>query len=82
MFTSLTAGAAESGAPPPAEKPPAVVRAVFVYPPSKTFADDPDGWWSWPGNDFDAEGRQKQYTAAFRRWLRNWACKLSSTSSR
>lgn len=64
MFTSLTAGAAESGAPPPAKKTPAVVRAVFLYPPSKTFADNPDGWWSWPGNDFDAEGRQKQYVAA------------------
>jgi len=41
----------------------ATVRAVFVYPPSKAFADDPDGWWSWPGTEFDAEGRQKAYTA-------------------
>jgi len=65
MFTSLTAGAAESGGSAPAKKSPAVVRAVFLYPPSKTFADNPDGWWSWPGNDFDAEGRQKHYTAAF-----------------
>ena len=38
------------------------VRAVFVYPPSEEFSEDPDGWWSWPGTDFDAEGRQKQYT--------------------
>jgi len=44
----------------------AAVRAVFLYPPSKTFATNPDGWWSWPGNDFDAEGRQKRYTEAFR----------------
>ncbi len=44
----------------------AKVRAVFLYPPSKTFADDPDGWWSWPGNQYDAEGRQKEYMAAFR----------------
>lgn len=42
------------------------VRAVFVYPPSKTFAADPDGWWSWPGNEFDAEGRQERYTSALR----------------
>ena len=28
----------------------ATVRVAFLYPPSRTFADDPDGWWSWPGN--------------------------------
>ena len=44
----------------------ASVRVVFLYPPSTTFSDDPDGWWSWPGNEFDAEGRQRQYTAALR----------------
>ncbi len=44
----------------------ATVRVAFLYPPSKTFADNPDGWWSWPGNEFDAEGRQRQYTAALR----------------
>ena len=44
----------------------AMVRAAFVYPPSSTFSDDPDGWWSWPGNEFDAEGRQKSYTAALK----------------
>ncbi len=48
------------------EKKGAVVRAFFLYPPSKQFAEDPNGWWSWPGNDFDAEGRQKKYTKAFR----------------
>jgi hypothetical protein len=40
----------------------AKVRAVFLYPPSSTFRDNPNGWWSWPGNEYDAEGRQKQYT--------------------
>ncbi|NIP26746.1 MAG: hypothetical protein GWN67_20725 [Phycisphaerae bacterium] len=44
----------------------ATVRAVFFYPPSKTFADDPDGWWSWPGNEFDAESRQKKYMTALK----------------
>ncbi len=37
------------------------IRAVFLYPPSKSYADDPNAWWSWPGNDFDAEGRQQKY---------------------
>jgi len=64
-FTSLEAAAADAEANP-GRKQPALVRTVFVYPPSKTFANHPNGWWSWPGNDFDAEGRQKQYTAALR----------------
>ncbi len=46
---------------------PANVRAVFVYPPSKKFADDPNGWWSWPGTEFDAEGRQKKYAGEFKK---------------
>jgi hypothetical protein len=44
----------------------AAVRAVFLYPRSTTFSDDPDGWWSWPGNEFDAEGRQKSYMATLK----------------
>ena len=43
-----------------------MVRAAFIYPPSTTFSESPDGWWSWPGNDFDAEGRQEKYMAALR----------------
>ena len=68
MLTSLRAEGAEAAAAgdkPPARQP-ATVRVAFLYPPSKTFAGNPDGWWSWPGNDFDAEGRQRQYTAALR----------------
>ena len=52
------------------------VRCVFLYPPSSTFADDPDGWWSWPGNDFDAEGRQKEYMAAFREMEKRLGVKI------
>ena len=52
--------------PPAAKREGAHVRAAFIYPPSETFAKNPNGWWSWPGNDFDAEGRQKQYTEALR----------------
>ncbi len=51
----------------PVKKHAAVVRMVFVYPPSRTFAENPDGWWSWPGNEFDAEGHQRTYTAALTR---------------
>jgi len=65
-MVSLGAAGAEGDAAPPAAKQPATVRVAFLYPPSKSFADDADGWWSWPGNDFDAEARQKQYTAALR----------------
>jgi hypothetical protein len=65
-FTALESGAAEKLGPPAATKQGALVQAAFLYPPSKTFAQSPDGWWSWPGNDFDAEGRQKRYTAALR----------------
>jgi len=66
-------------APLPAERPSALpvetndsrkgadVRAVFVYPPSKAFAQSPKGWWSWPGREFDAEGRQEQYTAELKK---------------
>ncbi|MHC4353838.1 MAG: hypothetical protein ACYS0H_14100, partial [Planctomycetota bacterium] len=60
----LNAGAAKSRQSPRRRKEGATVRAVFLYPPSTAFSDDPDGWWSWPGNEFDAEGRQKSYTAA------------------
>ena len=37
------------------------VLGAFTYPPSKKLEGN---WWSWPGNDFDAEGRQKQYSRA------------------
>lgn len=35
------------------------IRGAFLYPPSKTL--DEEGYYSWPGADFDAEGRQIQY---------------------
>jgi len=59
----LAVNAAESVRATSHGKQGATVRAVFLYPPSTTFSEDPDGWWSWPGNEFDAEGRQKSYTA-------------------
>lgn len=67
-WTALQAGGAQatSAEGRPEGRPPATVRVAFLYPPSQTFAGDPDGWWSWPGNDFDAEGRQRQYVEALR----------------
>ena len=63
--------AGESGAPSPqpatnSPKKQAGVRTVFVYPPSKKLAK-PNGWWSWPGREFNAEGRQGQYTAELKK---------------
>jgi len=60
----IEVAAAQSRRPTPRKKEGATVRAAFLYPPSQTFSDDLDGWWSWPGNEFNAEGRQKSYTAA------------------
>ncbi|MBM4036259.1 MAG: hypothetical protein FJ291_31370 [Planctomycetes bacterium] len=77
----LDALAAEGTAPAAKAKEPATVRAAFVYPPSKTFTDNPDGWWSWPGNHFDAEGRQRQFAAAFREMEKRLAVKVASDDS-
>jgi len=68
VFTSLRSEGADTASAEDKSqgRQPATIRVAFLYPPSKTFADNPDGWWSWPGNDFDAEGRQRQYTAALR----------------
>jgi hypothetical protein len=76
VFASLKAQGGESAAAPPkTEKAGATVRVAFLYPPSKTFAG-PDGWWSWPGNDFDAEARQKQYLDALREMEKKLGLKI------
>ncbi len=62
MFTSVSVDGDEPVANTPDQR--ATVRIAFLYPPSETFSGNPDGWWSWPGNEFDAEGRQQQYTTA------------------
>jgi len=74
LVSANVAAAAEEKTP--AKKEPAVVRVAFVYPPSKTFADNPNGWWSWPGNEFDAEGRQRQYTAALQQMEKKLGMKI------
>ncbi len=76
-FTPLTSAAADSASLPAGKKQGAVVRAAFLYPPSKKFAEDPDGWWSWPGNEFDAEGRQRKYLVALREMEKKLGLTLS-----
>lgn len=63
-LSSLRASAGGAEVRPAQQAPQAVVKAAFLYPPSKTFAEDPNGWWSWPGNEFHAEDRQRRYMAA------------------
>ena len=74
-WTSLTAQG-NGDVTPIKAKEGAVVRCVFLFPPSSGFSDDPDGWWSWPGNEFDAEGRQKNYVAAFREMEKRLGAKI------
>ena len=73
-FTSFeTSAAVPSGAK---ETTKAAVRVAFLYRPSGSFAGT-DGWWSWPGNEFDAEGRHKQFAAAFREMETRLGIKLT-----
>jgi hypothetical protein len=43
----------------------ATVRGAFIYPSTESLRQA--GYYSWPGSDFNAEGRQKQYMAAIQR---------------
>jgi len=60
----------------PRKRTGATVRVLFLYPPSAQFAKDPDGWWSWPGNDYDAEGRQRQFAGQLRKMEKSLSLKL------
>jgi hypothetical protein len=40
------------------------IRGAFLYPPTQEL--EKKGYYSWPGSDFDAEGRQKQYMSRIR----------------
>ncbi|MFO7976717.1 MAG: hypothetical protein R6V12_19050 [Candidatus Hydrogenedentota bacterium] len=44
----------------PRRKSEARVRVAFLYPPTAKL--DREGYYSWPGSSFDAEGRQRTYT--------------------
>ncbi len=64
----------------PAAKAGGNLRAIFFYPPSQEFKRNPDAWWSWPGNEYDAEGRQKRYTEELRNMERRLGLKLQVDS--
>jgi hypothetical protein len=76
---SASSPAADGSAPVAAGKRQgATIRAAFLYAPSQKFADDPNGWWSWPGNFYDAEGRQKQYVTALADMERRLGLKVNA----
>ncbi len=45
-------------------RPPARVMGAFLYPPTEQLRKE--GYFSWPGSTFDAEGRQAQYMRSLR----------------
>jgi len=57
-------GAATSIGAGESRKAVATVRAAFLYPPTESLKQD--GYYSWPGSTFDAEGRQRQYSERIR----------------
>lgn len=71
----LKADAGESGETG-REKGTATVRGAFLYPPSEKLRK-PGAWWSWPGKDFDAEGRQKKYMNRLKSIEQNLGMRIS-----
>jgi hypothetical protein len=57
------------------QKKTATVRGAFIYPPTELLRKE--GYYSWPGVSFDAEGRQKQYMASIRRIERDLGMRIS-----
>lgn len=72
-YTSLAA-AEETGKAAAPKKGTATVRGAFIYPPSEKLRG---AWWSWPGMDFDAEGRQKQYMRGIKEIERKLGMQIS-----
>lgn len=56
--------AAEPEPVPPRNKLTSRMWGAFLYPPSESLRKE--GYWSWPGSGFDAEGREQKYTARLR----------------
>ena len=67
------AGPARIAAHGPSE-PVGHVKAVFTYPPSSRLRAE--GYYSWPGSGFDAEGRQKEYSARLAQMAREMNLRL------
>jgi hypothetical protein len=60
-------------------KKPAIVRAAFLYPPTGSLREA--GYYSWPGSNFDAEGRQRQYTGKLRALEAKLGIRVSTEST-
>ncbi|MCJ7674125.1 MAG: hypothetical protein MUO33_03120, partial [Sedimentisphaerales bacterium] len=67
-------GAATSVDAGDSRKPMATVRGAFLYPPTESIKQD--GYYSWPGSTFDAEGRQRKYTEKIKNIERNLAIRI------
>jgi hypothetical protein len=67
-LTATAAGAPFAGVSTGREKT-ATVMAAFVYPPTSQL--DAEGYYSWPGAGFNAEGQQVEYTAKFHNVAQN-----------
>ncbi len=59
LLAGGSTAAAPAGQAAPRPKGVATIRGAFLYPPSESLRKE--GYWSWPGATFDAEGRQRQY---------------------
>ena len=55
------------------------IRGAFLYPPTATLKKQ--GYYSWPGSTFDAEGRQKQYTARIREMEKTLGIRIAMEES-
>ncbi len=63
----------EPGEPP--EKRRARVQVAFAYPPSARLKEE--GYYSWPGSGFDAEGRERVYRGKLRELERELGIELA-----
>ena len=57
-------GAEETPGPAPRTQEITTIQGAFLYPPTQVLEEK--GYYSWPGSDFDAEGRQTQYMSRIR----------------
>ncbi len=56
------------------QKKTTAVRCAFIYPPTKKLVEA--GYYSWPGSDFNAEGRQKEYSDKIREIEQNLSIQI------
>ena len=75
-LSSIQAQAATGGSQRAASrKRSATVRGAFIYPPTESLRKE--GYYSWPGSSFDAEGRHRQYMDRIGRMERELKMQIS-----